>query len=569
MIVLDKLTKRFGPKVLFANVSMQFDPGKRYGLTGANGAGKSTLLKMLSGFEDSDTGSITIPGNLRLGVLKQNHFAYDKERILDTVLMGNKVLWETLQEKERLLAGDVTDEVGVRLGELEGTIAEENGYSAESEAAELLVGLGLAAEKHTDPMGSLAAGYKLRVLLAQVLFGRPDVLLLDEPTNHLDLESIRWLESFLIDEFKGTLVVVSHDRHFLNAVATHIADVDYRTVTVYTGAYDDFIAQKYENKQRADATANAAKKKKEELQEFVQRFGSHASKSKQAQSRLKQIEKLEDVIETTGSKRSSLVRPFIRFEFEKPSGRDVLRMEAVSKAFSEKVIYRDLNLNVNRGDKIAVIGPNGIGKSTLLKLMVGGFQGLDAETKKDTLDPDPAPKGQAEKPEVRWGHDTSVGYFAQDHHEALGRTAAGTTAFQWLYGWDTQKPQETIRGILGRLLFQGDQALKPVEALSGGESARLLLCKLLLLQHNVLVLDEPTNHLDIESIEGLLDGLKLFKGTVVVVSHDRHFVAELSNRVIELNPGKAKDGTPCTVVGDFSGSYEEYLERSGREHMRK
>ncbi len=565
MIVLEKLTKRFGPKVLFENVSMQFDPGKRYGLTGANGAGKSTLLKMLSGIEDSDTGSIEIPGNLRLGVLKQNHFEYDKERILDTVLMGNKVLWDALQEKERLLAGEVTDEVGVRLGELEGTIAEENGYAAESEAAELLIGLGLPAEKHAEPMGSLAAGYKLRVLLAQVLFGHPDVLLLDEPTNHLDLESIRWLESFLIDEFKGTLVVVSHDRHFLNAVATHIADVDYKTITVYTGGYDDFVAQKYENKQRADATANAAKKKKEELQEFVQRFGSHASKSKQAQSRLKQIEKLEDVIETKGSKRSSLVRPFIRFDFEKPSGRDVVRMDGVSKAFGkgaqQKVIYRDLGLNVNRGDKIAVIGPNGIGKSTLLKLMVGGFQGLDKETKAETLQPD--------KGEVRWGHDASVGYFAQDHHEALGHTAAGTTAFQWLYGWDTKRPQEEIRAILGRLLFQGEQALKPVEALSGGESARLLLCKLLLLQHNVLVLDEPTNHLDIESIEGLLDGLKLFKGTVVVVSHDRHFVSELSNRVIELMPGKSADGTPCTALTDFSGSYEEYLERSGRDYMRK
>jgi ATPase subunit of ABC transporter with duplicated ATPase domains len=561
MIVLDKLTKRFGPKILFENVSMQFDPGKRYGLTGANGAGKSTLLKMLSGIEDSDTGSITIPGNLRLGVLKQNHFEYDKERILDTVIMGNKALWDTMQEKDRLLAGEVTDEVGVRLGELEGIIAEENGYAAESEAAELLSGLGIPAERHLDPMGSLAAGYKLRVLLAQVLFGHPDVLLLDEPTNHLDLESIRWLETFLTDEFKGTLVVVSHDRHFLNAAATHIADVDYKTITVYTGGYDDFVAQKYENKQRADATAAAAKKKKEELQEFVQRFGSHASKSKQAQSRLKQIEKLDDVIETKGSKRSSLVRPFIRFEFEKPSGRDVVRMEGVNKAFGPKVIYRDLNLNVNRGDKIAVIGPNGIGKSTLLKLMVGSFAGLDKDTKSDTLQPD--------KGEARWGHDTSVGYFAQDHHEALGHTAAGVNAFQWLYAWDTKQPQENIRSILGRLLFQGDQALKPVEALSGGESARLLLAKLLLLTHNVLVLDEPTNHLDIESIEGLLDGLKLFKGTVVVVSHDRHFVSELSNRVIELMPGTAADGTACTTVTDFGGSYEEYLERSGRDYMRK
>ena len=293
----------------------------------------------------------------------------------------------------------------------------------------------------------------------------------------------------------------------------------------------------------------------------MQRFGSHASKSKQAQSRLKQIEKLEEVVETKGSKRSSLVRPFIRFEFEKPSGRDVVRMEGVNKAFGDNVIYRDLTVNVNRGEKIAVIGPNGIGKSTLLKLFVGGFQGLDKDTKKETLQPD--------KGEIRWGHDTSVGYFAQDHHEALGHTSKGTTAFQWLYSWDTQQPQESIRAILGRLLFQGDQALKPVEALSGGESARLLLCKLLLLHHNVLVLDEPTNHLDIESIEGLFDGLKLFNGTVVVVSHDRHFVAALANRVLELMPGKAADGSPCTTVTDFGGTYEEYLEKSGRDYMRK
>ena len=261
MILLENLTKRFGPKVLFENVSMQFDPGKRYGLTGANGAGKSTLLKMLAGDEDSDTGSISIPGNLRLGVLKQNHFEYDKERILDTVLMGNKALWDAMQEKERLLAGEVTDEVGVRLGELEGTIAEENGYAAESEAGELLVGLGIPAEKHAEPMSTLAAGYKLRVLLAQVLFGHPDVLLLDEPTNHLDLDSIRWLENFLT-EYKGTLVVVSHDRHFLNSVATHIADVDYQTITVYTGNYEDFVDAKYENNQRADATVTARPRKR-------------------------------------------------------------------------------------------------------------------------------------------------------------------------------------------------------------------------------------------------------------------------------------------------------------------
>ena len=432
MILLSNLTKRFGPKVLFENVTMQFDPGKRYGLTGANGAGKSTLIKMLAGEEESDTGSIDIPKSLRLGVLKQNHFAYDQERLLDAVMMGNKALWAALQEKDRLLAGEVTDEIGLRLGELEGTISEENGYVAESDAAELLVGLGIPTDKHEDKMNSLPAGYKLRVLIAQVLFGRPDVLLLDEPTNHLDLDSIRWLERFLTEEYKGTLVVVSHDRHFLNAVVTHIADVDYQTITVYTGSYDDFVDAKYENRSKAEAQNASAKKKIADLQQFVDRFGAHASKSKQAQSRVKQIEKLE----VKELKRSSLVRPFVRFEIDKPSGRDVLRMEGVDKAFGKgkdrKVIFKGLGLNLNRGDKMAVIGPNGIGKSTLLKLMVGAAPDLDPDTKKETLDPDAG--------EIRWGHETSVGYFAQDHHEALGETSAGMNAFQWLYQFDKQAP---------------------------------------------------------------------------------------------------------------------------------
>jgi len=552
VILLSNLTKRFGPKVLFENVSMQFDPGKRYGLTGANGAGKSTLIKMLAGDEESDTGSIDIPGSMRLGVLKQNHFEYDKERLLDAVMMGNKALWAAMQEKETLLAGEVTDEIGLRLGELEGTISEENGYVAESDAAELLTGLGLTTEQHEHKMNSLPAGYKLRVLIAQVLFGKPDVLLLDEPTNHLDLDSIRWLERFLTAEYKGTLVVISHDRHFLNGVVTHVADVDYQTITVYTGTYNDFVDAKYENRSRAEAQNASAKKKIADLQQFVDRFGSHASKSKQAQSRVKQIEKLE----VKELKRSSLVRPFVRFEFEKPSGRDVLRIEGVDKAFGKgkdkKVIFSGLGLNLNRGDKLAVIGANGIGKSTLLKLMVGAAPDLDEDTKKETL--------QADKGEIRWGHETSVGYFAQDHHEALGQSAKGMNAFQWLYQFDKLAPQEQIRGILGRLLFSGEAALKPTEALSGGECARLLLAKLLLQKPNVLVMDEPTNHLDIESIEGLLDGLKLFTGTIVVVSHDRHFVAELATRVVELRPGE---------VRDFSGTYEEYLEREGKDYMRK
>ena len=561
MIVLDKVTKRFGPKILFENVSMQFDPGKRYGLTGANGAGKSTLLKMLEFTEDTDTGSITIPGSLRLGVLRQNHYEYEDQRILDTVIMGNKALWAAMQEKETLLAGEVTDEIGLRLGELEGTIAEENGYMAESEASELLVGLGIPPEKHESKMSSLAGGYKLRVLIAQVLFGKPDVLLLDEPTNHLDLESITWLENFLVNEFKGTLVIVSHDRHFLNEVVTHIADVDYQTITVYAGNYADFVDAKYENNQRAATQAATAKKKVAELQEFVQRFGSHASKSKQAQSRVKQIDKLKEELDAKGPKRSSLVRPFIRFEIDKPSGRDVARMEGFSKTFVDDkgkdiVVYKNATLHVNRGDKIAVIGPNGVGKSTLLKLLVGGFPGLDEDTKADGLKTDTG--------EIRWGHETSVGYFAQDTHEALNRTASGMNAFQWLYQWDKMAPQEHIRGILGRMLFSGEAGLKAAATMSGGECARLLLAKLLVLKHNVLVLDEPTNHLDIESIEGLLDGLKDFTGTIVFVSHDRHVVSELANRIVELKPDPTGKGG--ATVSDFGGTYDEFLEREGRSH---
>ena len=563
MIVLDKVTKRFGPKILFENVSMQFDPGKRYGLTGANGAGKSTLLKMLEGFEETDTGSITFPGNLRLGILRQNHYEYEEERILDTVIMGNKALWDAMQEKDKLLAGEVTDEVGIRLGELEGIIAEENGYMAESEAAELLVGLGIPDDKHASKMNSLAGGYKLRVLIAQVLFGKPDVLLLDEPTNHLDLDSIRWLENFLVNEFKGLLVCVSHDRHFLNEVVTHIADVDYQTITVYTGNYAEFVDAKYENNQRAASQAATAKKKVAELQEFVQRFGSHASKSKQAQSRVKQIEKLKEDLATKGPKRSSLVRPFVRFEFEKPSGRDVVRLEGVDKTFKDDkgqdiVVFKNLGINVNRGDRIAITGPNGVGKSTLLKLIVGGFPDLDEDTKHDVVKPDAG--------EIRWGHETSVGYFAQDTQEALNRTASTMNAFQWLCQWDTLKPQEHIRAILGRLLFSGEAGLKQAATMSGGECARLLLAKLILLQHNVLVLDEPTNHLDIESIEGLLEGLDAFKGTLLFVSHDRHFVSELATRVIELRPQKGGKGAE---VIDFGGNYEEFLERHGHYEARR
>jgi ATPase subunit of ABC transporter with duplicated ATPase domains len=553
MIVLDKVTKRFGSKVLFENVTVQFDPGKRYGVTGANGAGKSTLLEMLAGQDDWDAGTIDIPRQLKLGVLEQNHFVYDDRPLLETVMAGKAELWAALAEKEKLLEGDVDDAVGMRLAELEGVIADQDGYSAEGQAAELLVGLGIAVDKHQDAMRTLPSGYKLRVLLAKVLFGQPDVMLLDEPTNHLDLESIHWLIRFLVDNFKGTLLVVSHDRHFLNSVATHIADIDYGKITIYTGNYAEFVAAKYENQQRAEAVAQSAKKKIGELQEFVQRFGSHAAKSKQAQSRLKQIDKLEEIVESKGAKRSSLVRPYVRLELEKPSGRDVVRVEAARKVFVSKTVFDGVSLNVNRGDRIAVIGRSGIGKSTLLKILVGAHKDIDAETRPYVLLPDAGA--------IRWGHDTSVGYFAQDHHEALGETGKGTTPYDWLYRFDTRRTREEIRAILGRLLFGGEAAMKPTEALSGGEAARLLLGKIVLARPNVLVLDEPTNHLDIESIEGLLEGLLKFQGTLLFASHDHHFVAHLATRIVELRDREQGDHRAGCEIVEFSGTYEELLER--------
>jgi len=532
MITLDKLTKRFGPKILFENVSMRFDPGKRYALVGANGAGKSTLLKVISGEQESDQGSVEIPKKLKVGVLRQDHFAYEKCRILDTVLMGNAALWGAMQEKERLNLGEITDEIGMQLAELEGTIGEEDGYTAESRAAAMLEGLGIPVEQHLAPMSALAGGYKLRVLIAQTLFAGADVLLLDEPTNHLDLDSIRWLEAYLIEDFTGTLLVVSHDRHFMNSIATHVADVDYLTVTVYTGGYDDFVEQKTTGQRQASADASQKKKKIGELKDFVARFGASASRSSQAQSRVKEIEKLEAGIQT---KRSSVVRPYIKLDIDKASGRDVLRVEGLSKSFGDKHLFKDFTFNLDRGDKLVVIGPSGIGKSTLLKLLVKEYE-KDAGT-------------------IVWGHETNVGYFAQDHHEAL---EAGWSAYEWLHQFDRDAPVEHVRSVLGKLLFSGEAGLKKTETLSGGEAARLLLAKLILLKSNVVVMDEPTNHLDVESIDALREALIAFKGTVVVTSHDRHFVSQIGTRVLELSAKGPRL---------FNGTYEDFLARYGTEYL--
>ncbi len=533
MITLNSVTKRFGPKILFEDVSMQFDPGKRYALVGANGAGKSTLLKVFAGDEDIDAGTVEIPKKLKVGVLRQNQFEYDECRIIDTVIMGNRALWDAMQEKEKLYAGEMTDEVGMRLGELEAIVADEDGYTAEARAAEVLEGLGIPAARQLDRMDTLAGGYKLRVLLAQALFTGADVLLLDEPTNHLDLDSIRWLEGYLTQDFRGTLLVVSHDRHFMNAIATHVADVDFQTVTVFTGDYDDFVEAKTTGKLQNEADIAQKKKRVADLKDFVARFGASANRSSQAQSRVKEIEKLEAGMTV---KRSSVVRPYIKFEIDKPSGRDVLRAEGLSKRFGDKVVFDNFSFNINRGDKLAVIGPSGIGKSTLLKMLV------------DEYKPDAG--------SVVWGHETSVGYFAQDHHESLEK---GLTAYEWLRRFDDNATTEQVRSCLGKLLFSGESALKQTENLSGGEAARLLLAKLMLLRNNVFVMDEPTNHLDVESIDALLQALLEYKGTVIVTSHDRHFVGKLGTRVLELTANGPRL---------FSGTYDEYLAREGTDYLR-
>ncbi|MBL8680182.1 MAG: ATP-binding cassette domain-containing protein [Myxococcales bacterium] len=533
MITLENVTKRFGPKVLFEDVTMNFDPGKRYALVGANGAGKSTLLKVITGEEDSDKGTVSIPEKLKVGVLKQDHFHYDAVRILDVVLMGNRALWDAMQEKEKLFEQEMTDEVGMRLAELEGVVAEEDGYTAEARAAELLEGLGIATKHHLEPLKSLAGGYKLRVLLAQTLFAGADVLLLDEPTNHLDLDSIRWLEQYLTGDFRGTLLVVSHDRHFMNAIATHVADVDFQTVTVFTGDYSDFVEQKTTGKLQNEQDIAQKKRRIAELKDFVARFGASANRSSQAQSRVKEIEKLEGSMVV---RKSSVVRPYVKFDITRPSGRDVLRVNGISKSFGEKKVIADLNLTMMRGERLAVIGPSGIGKSTLLKCLVG----------EHTLDAG----------DIVWGHETSVGYFAQDHHEAL---EPGFSAYDWLRRFDKDATIEQVRSVLGKLLFSGEAGLKKTETLSGGEAARLVLARLMLQKQNVLLLDEPTNHLDVESIDALLDALVAYPGTVIVTSHDRHFVAKLGTRVLELSPKGAHL---------FNGTYDEFLAAQGTEYLR-
>ena len=527
MISVSSVSMRYGSKILFEDVSTTFTPGRRYGLTGPNGSGKSTFMKLLTGELPPQRGTVTRPE--KLGVLKQDQFAFDAHRVIDTVIMGNARLWAALQEREVLYAkADMTDADGMRLGELEGIVGDEDGYSAESNAAVLLQGLDIPDELHERKMGELQGGQKVRVLLAQALFGNPAALLLDEPTNHLDLDSIHWLEDFLT-RYDGTLIVISHDRHFLNQVCTHTADIDYQTIITYTGAYDDMVVAKTQIRSRVESENVQREKKIAQLMDFIQRFGA-GTRAAQTTSRRKEVERLQ----TTELARSNIQRPYIRFNQARPSGKLALECKGVNKAFGDLQVIDDFQAIVNRGEKVVIVGRNGVGKTTLLRALLADAPGV-------TPDPSAIDSGA-----VRWGHEVSVGYFAQDHTGAIRK---GMTAVDWLHQFDPDAARQDIHGLLGQMLFTGEEGLKPTEALSGGETARLLFCRIMLQKPNVLVLDEPTNHLDLESINALNIALQKYEGTVFLVTHDQDLIEEVGTRVWHF------DGH---TIEDFKGTYEEY-----------
>jgi ATPase subunit of ABC transporter with duplicated ATPase domains len=530
MISVSDLGKSFGAQTLFRGVSIQFNAGNRYGLVGANGSGKSTLLRILAGEDSPSEGIVSIPKKVRLGVLKQDQFKWEAHRILDVAMMGNAEVWAAMEEKERLLHPD-GDFDADRYADLEDLILTNDGYALEAKAGEILEGLGIPTAVHHEPLSTLSGGFKLRVLLARTLAGKPDALLLDEPTNHLDIVSIRWLEKFL-SAFPGLVVVVSHDHRFLDNVCTHIADVDYQTVMLYKGNFSDFEEEKVENRDRKEAEIERREKQIADHQAFVDRFRYKATKARQAQSKLKLIEKMAVEALPPSSRRY----PKFRFRQKRPSGRTPLEMKGISKSYGENVVLKDVSLTVERGDRLAIIGPNGIGKSTLLKIAIG------------ELAPDAG--------KTTWGYEAAPGYFSQDHSELSGAGKQSVEA--WLWEFSPGEPIGAIRGQLGHVLFTGDEVEKPVRALSGGESARLVFAKLAMTGPNVLVLDEPTNHLDIEAIESLVEALVEYDGTLVFVSHDRWFVSQLATRILEISHAG---------INDFKGSYEDYVERLGDDHL--
>jgi ATPase subunit of ABC transporter with duplicated ATPase domains len=539
MISVSNVSMRYGAKILFEEVSTAFTAGRRYGLTGPNGAGKTTFMNLLTGETEPQKGTVVRPR--KFGVLSQNQFAFDAYRVIDTVIVGNKRLWAAMEERDRIYEKpEMTDEDGMRLGELEGIVGEEDGYSAESDAAILLQGLDIPDHLHERKMGELQGGQKVRVLLAQSLFGHPQALLLDEPTNHLDLDSIHWLQNFL-NSYDGVLIVISHDRHFLNSICTHIADIDYQTIITYTGTYDDMIVAKTQIRSQIESQNAQREKKISQLNEFIARFAA-GTRSSQVQSRRKEVERLQ----VTELARSNIQRPFLKFEQKRPSGKHILELEGVTKTYEGPgaKIIQNFTASVLRGEKIALMGRNGAGKTTLLNAMLANSPTTpDAELRKTSgYDGEFITSGK-----VIWGHEAAVGYFAQDHRSLIEN---GMTASEWLHQWDPSASHEEIRGLLGQMLFQKDDANKKTDILSGGEAARLLFCKLMLQKPNVLVFDEPTNHLDLESINALNIALQRYQGTVMLVTHDHDLIDEVATRIWHFENDRK--------ITDFKGAYEEY-----------
>ncbi|MCF2949694.1 ABC-F family ATPase [Paraglaciecola aquimarina] len=527
MLTTANITIQFGAKPLFENVSAKFGNGNKYGLIGANGCGKSTFMKIIGGDLEATSGNVSTDPGERIGKLKQDQFAYEEYSVIDTVVMGHNELWKVKEERDAIYANpEMSEEDGIRVADLESEYAEMDGYTAESRAGELLMGVGIPIEQHFGPMSEIAPGWKLRVLLAQVLFADPDIMLLDEPTNNLDINTIRWLETVL-NERNCTMIIISHDRHFLNSVCTHMADIDYGEIRLFPGNYDEYMTAATQSRERL--LSDNAKKKAQisELKAFVSRFSANASKSKQATSRAKQIDK----IEIQEVKPSSRQNPYIRFEQEKKLHRLALEVEGLAKAYDEE-LYKNLDLMIEVGERVAVIGPNGAGKTTLLKCLVGDTD-LTAGS-------------------IKWSDNANIGYYAQDHADDFEKNM---TLMDWMYQWAQEGDDEQVmRGTLGRLLFSQNDITKSTKVISGGEQGRMLFGKLMLQKPNILLMDEPTNHLDMESIESLNLALENYQGTLIFVSHDREFVSSLATRIIEITP----DG-----VVDFKGDYESYLASQG------
>jgi len=539
MLTVNDITMRFGGRILFEDVTCSFLAGRRYAITGPNGAGKSTFMKILEGELEPTKGNIGRPR--KMGILRQDQFAFDEYRVIDAVIMGNVPLWKALAERDALYAkphDQLSDADGMRLGELEGIVGEEGGYTAEADAAVLLDGLGVEAELHERKMKELQGGQKVRVLLAQALFGNPPALLLDEPTNNLDLDSLHWLKDYLL-EYEGVLLVISHDRHFLNSVCTHIADIDYETIIMYNGGYDDMVLAKTQIRTRIEKDNAVREKKIAQLNDFIARF-SAGTRSAQATSRKKEVERLQ----TTELARSNIQRPYIRFAIEKQSGRLPLEAKRLAKSYEPLKVIQSFSASVTRGEKIAIIGRNGAGKTTLLKSLIhnaGDFV------------PDADRKFPIDGGNVVWGHEVSVGYFPQDFGDTTVDKSKGMTAIEWLWQFNPTASQEELRGLLGQMLFSGEDSLKATKALSGGETARLLFCKLMMQKPNFLVLDEPTNNLDLEAINALNIALQKFEGTLLLVTHDEDVLDEVATRIWHIQGGH---------VEDFKGTYEELQARS-------